>query len=151
MTKAIEDNMRSILLNKKILVIAVALIAVTFTTSAGAFMDDNKSAKGYEKTQATSGANECGEGELAFNVLCQNQASQVQGDENAVGLAGTQEGGTVEPYENLVDETTVPDDKGSQIVDTQEAPTMEGSVGPTQTAGEISGFVMPIPDVGDWK
>lgn len=143
--------MRSILLNKKILVIAVALVAVTFTTSAGAFMDENKSAKGYEKTQATSGANECGEGELAFNILCQNQASQVQGDENAVGLAGTQEGGTVEPYENLVEETTVTKDEGSQIADTQASSAMESRVGPTQTAGEISGFVMPIPDVGDWE
>ena len=83
----------------------VVIVVANITASASVFIDDNRSAKGYEKYQTMSAAYECGEGELAFYVLCQNQASGVQGDENAVGLAGTQEGGTVEPYENPVDET----------------------------------------------
>jgi hypothetical protein len=154
MTKDRENQMKSIILNKKTLVIALAVIAVTFTLSASAFMDDNRSAKGYERNQALSGANDCGEGELAFNVLCQNEASQVQGDENAVGLAGTQEGGTVEqPYENLVDEVTVQtviDDQGSQIADMRASSAMESRGAPTHTAAE-SQIAMPTPGAEIWK
>ena len=141
MTKDQENRMKSIILNKKTLVVALAVIAVTFTISASAFMDDNRSAKGYEKNQASSGVNECGDGELAFNVLCQNLDSQVQGDENAVGLAGAQEGGSVQPYENLVDKTTVQtviDDQGSQIADTRASAAMD-------SRGAAAEIPMPMP------
>ena len=47
-------------------------------------------AGGYEKNQATSQANACGNGELPLNVGCQNVDSQVQGDENAVSQAADQ-------------------------------------------------------------
>jgi hypothetical protein len=46
--------------------------------------------KGYEKNQATSQANACGNGELPLNVGCQNVGSQVQGDENAVAIGAAQ-------------------------------------------------------------
>jgi hypothetical protein len=44
----------------------------------------------YHKNQALSQANACGNGELPLNVACQNIASQIQGDENAVSLAADQ-------------------------------------------------------------
>jgi hypothetical protein len=102
-----KSGYKSVLTNKKALIIAAAAIAMTFTLTASAFIDDNTSAKKYEKNQALSGANACGNEELPLNVLCNNEASEIQGDENAVGMTSFQEGGTVEePYENLVDEVS---------------------------------------------
>ena len=40
-------------------------------------MDED--AEGYEKNQATSQANDCGNGRLHLNVGCENTASQIQG------------------------------------------------------------------------
>ena len=40
-------------------------------------------AGGYEKSQAASQANDCGNGKMPMNVGCQNIASQIQGDKNA--------------------------------------------------------------------
>jgi hypothetical protein len=51
---------------------------------------DSAFATKYDKNQALSQANACGNGELPLNVGCQNIGSQVQGDENAVGLAADQ-------------------------------------------------------------
>ena len=48
------------------------------------------SAFAYEKSQATSQANACGNGFLPENVGCQNTASQIQGDENVVVTAADQ-------------------------------------------------------------
>jgi hypothetical protein len=57
-------------------------------TTDSAFADKKK----YEKNQAISQANVCGNGFLPENVFCQNHASQIQGDENAIVIAGTQQG-----------------------------------------------------------
>jgi hypothetical protein len=46
--------------------------------------------KYYEKNQAVSQADDCGNGELPLNIGCQNTASQIQGDENVVSLAAEQ-------------------------------------------------------------
>ena len=51
---------------------------------------DSAFATKYDKNQALSQANACGNGELPLNVGCQNIASQIQGDENAVSLATDQ-------------------------------------------------------------
>lgn len=103
-----KPGYKSILTNKKAIIIAAAAIVLTFTLTASAFVDDNTSAKKYEKNQALSGANACGDGELPLNVLCNNQASEIQGDENALGMTSAQEGGAIEePYENLVDEVSM--------------------------------------------
>lgn len=59
-------------------VLAATLVATTAISSDSAF------ATKYNKNQATSQTNECGNGFLATNVGCQNVASQVQGDENVV-------------------------------------------------------------------
>ena len=79
-------------MNTKYLVVvaamAVMLIGATALATDDAFADKKK--KGYEKNQAVSQANACGNGLAPFNVFCQNHASQIQGDENAVTLLGQQ-------------------------------------------------------------
>jgi hypothetical protein len=67
---------------------AVMLIGATaLATTDSAFADGKKH---YEKNQAISQANACGNGELPLNVGCQNVDSQIQGDENVVALAADQ-------------------------------------------------------------
>jgi hypothetical protein len=65
-------------------VIAATLVGTTVITADSAF------ATKYDKNQALSQANACGNGELPLNVFCQNIDSQVQGEENAVAIDGTQ-------------------------------------------------------------
>jgi hypothetical protein len=65
-------------------VIAATLVGTTVITAESAF------ATKYDKNQALSQANACGNGELPLNIGCQNIGSQVQGDENAVSLAADQ-------------------------------------------------------------
>jgi hypothetical protein len=78
-------------MNTKYMVIvaamAVMLIGATAFATDSAFADGKKK---YEKNQAISLANACGNGELPLNVFCQNIGSQVQGEENAVALDGFQ-------------------------------------------------------------
>ncbi len=68
-------------------VIAAALLGTTVITADSAF------ATKYDKNQATSQANACGNGKLPMDVYCQNINSQVQGEENAVALDGVQKSG----------------------------------------------------------
>ncbi|MGH9925217.1 MAG: hypothetical protein ACRD5B_07540 [Nitrososphaeraceae archaeon] len=80
-------------MNNKTLSIAVvaAVAAMLIATSAVATEDAFAGKKkGYEKNQAISQANACGNGKLPLNVGCQNTASQIQGDENAVSQAAEQ-------------------------------------------------------------
>lgn len=122
MTQNRKSGYKSLMQNKKLLIVAAAAILATVTLSASAFIEDNTAAKKYEKNQAASGANACGNEELPLNVLCNNMASEIQGDENAVGLSSAQEGGSIEPYENLVDEVSmqsVLDDQSAQLSDSR--------------------------------
>jgi hypothetical protein len=74
--------------SKNLAVVAVAAVAVMLVASlVGA---NTVFAGGYEKNQATSQANACGNGKLPLNVGCQNIDSQIQGDENAVSVAAEQ-------------------------------------------------------------
>ena len=66
---------------------AVVLIGATAFATDNAFADGKKH---YDKNQAISQANACGNGKLPLNVFCQNIDSQVQGEENAVALDGFQ-------------------------------------------------------------
>jgi hypothetical protein len=50
---------------------------------------DNAYAK-YERNQALSQVEECGNGLLPLNILCQDLASELQGDGNAVNIIGVQ-------------------------------------------------------------
>lgn len=80
-------------MNLKYLVIVAAMTAMlvgatALATTDSAFADGKK--KHYEKSQALSQANACGNGEMPMNVFCQNLASQIQGDGNAMNIIGVQ-------------------------------------------------------------
>ena len=67
---------------------AVMLIGATaFATDSAFAGGDGHKKKSYEKSQAISQVNECGNGFMPYNVGCQNTASQIQGDENGVSTA----------------------------------------------------------------
>ena len=70
----------------------IAIVAVIAATLVGAtaITTDSTFATKYHKNQAVSQTNACGNGELPLNVYCQNIGSQVQGDENAVAMDGSQ-------------------------------------------------------------
>ena len=68
-------------------------VLVGATTLAAA---DSASATKYDKNQATSQANACGNGKLPLNIGCQNVDSQIQGDENVVSQAASQAFGEFE-------------------------------------------------------
>jgi hypothetical protein len=67
---------------------AIMLIGATALATDDAFADKKK--KSYEKNQAVSQVNDCGNGELPLNIGCQNTASQIQGDDNEAALASEQ-------------------------------------------------------------
>ena len=82
-------------MNLKYLVIVAAMTAMlvgatALATTDSAFADGKKDKKHYEKSQALSQANACGNGEMPMNVFCQNLASQIQGDGNAMNIIGVQ-------------------------------------------------------------
>jgi hypothetical protein len=74
---------------------AVMLIGATALATDDAFADkkrhDDKKKGGYERSQAVSQVNDCGNGEAPLNVGCQNTASQIQGDYNSAALYSSQE------------------------------------------------------------
>jgi len=76
--------------SKNLAVVAVAVAAVAAMLVASLVGTNTVFAGGYEKNQATSQANACGNGKLPLNVGCQNIDSQIQGDENAVSVAAEQ-------------------------------------------------------------
>lgn len=76
-------------MNTKYLVIVAAMTAMLVGATALATADSAFATK-YDKNQAISQANACGNGELPLNIGCQNVGSQIQGDENSVGLAADQ-------------------------------------------------------------
>jgi hypothetical protein len=74
--------------SKSLAIVAIAAVAAMLVASA--IGTNAVYAGGYEKSQATSQANACGNGKLPLNIGCQNIDSQVQGDENAVSIAAEQ-------------------------------------------------------------
>jgi hypothetical protein len=78
-------------MNTKYFVIVAAmtamLIGATALATDDAFADGKKK---YKKSQALSQANACGNGFLPENIFCQNLASQIQGDGNAMNIIGVQ-------------------------------------------------------------
>jgi uncharacterized protein (DUF2147 family) len=88
-------------MNSKYMVViaamAVMLIGATALVSEDAFADkkrhDDKKKGGYEKGQAVSQVNDCGNKVLPTNVWCQNTASQIQGDDNVAVLESEQDSG----------------------------------------------------------
>jgi hypothetical protein len=68
----------------------IAMVAVIVATLVGTTAITADSAFAYEKSQAISQVNECGNGELPLNIGCQNIDLQVQGDENVIALGAAQ-------------------------------------------------------------
>ncbi|MPZ08154.1 MAG: hypothetical protein GEU26_17355 [Nitrososphaeraceae archaeon] len=77
------------IMNTKYLVIVAAMTVMVVGATALATTDSAFATK-YDKNQAISQANACGNGELPLNIGCQNVGSQIQGDENSVALAADQ-------------------------------------------------------------
>ncbi|MGC1132684.1 MAG: hypothetical protein WA941_07670 [Nitrososphaeraceae archaeon] len=73
---------------KSLAVVAIAAVAAMLVASVVG--TNTVFAGGYEKNQATSQANACGNGKLPLNIGCQNVGSQIQGDENTVAAAADQ-------------------------------------------------------------
>ena len=147
-----KGKSRSLKLNKKTLLVIVAAIVATVSLSATAFMDDSTAAKKYEKDQLAYEANDCGNGELPLNVLCSNMGSEIQGDENAVGMTSAQQGGSVdeEPYENLVDEVamqSVMDEERNRITETRMSSVLEASEGLSSSRTGASNDFTNTPEV----
>jgi hypothetical protein len=68
-----------------VIALAIMLVASTALATDNAFADKKKKTS-YEKTQTTSQANDCGNGDTPIDVFCQNLDSQIQGDGNAVAI-----------------------------------------------------------------
>jgi hypothetical protein len=61
----------------------------------------------YSGSQSLGQANDCGNGILAFSILCQNCDSQIQGDENSLGMLCEQSTPSVPESEPETAELTV--------------------------------------------
>ena len=89
-----KQKSRSATRNMNIKYFVIVAAMAVMLVGATAFATDNAFAGGkkkYEKNQALSQANACGNGKLPMYVFCDNQASQIQGDDNAVSTASAQQ------------------------------------------------------------
>lgn len=75
---------------KYMVVVAVVMVVMLVASTALATEDAFAGKKKYEKSQAVSQVNDCGNGFIPTNIGCQNIASQIQGDENVVTLTADQ-------------------------------------------------------------
>lgn len=101
----------------------IAIVAVIAAALAGTMAITADNAFASEKNQATSQVNECGNGELPLNVVCQNSASQIQGDENEVSIPSQQ------IFEEEENGATLTDQLGS-VEESTLAPTGQESMTP---------------------
>jgi len=93
MTQSIRMNAKSL-----------AVIAGVMLAIVGSLASVNDvSATKYESSQAGSGANDCGNGVSPLNIFCQNLASQIDGDGNAINIIALQpaSGGEVDDLQLL--------------------------------------------------
>jgi uncharacterized membrane protein len=80
MTQSIRMNLKSL-----------AIVAGVMLVIAGSIANLNDaSATKYESSQANAGSNDCGNGVLPQNIFCQNLASQIDGDGNAINIIALQ-------------------------------------------------------------
>jgi hypothetical protein len=78
-------------MNVKYLIIVASMTAILIGATALSTTESvSAGKKKYEKSQAVSQANACGNGVLPLNVFCQNLVSQIQGDGNAANVIGVQ-------------------------------------------------------------
>jgi hypothetical protein len=79
-------------MHSKNLAVAAALVVMLVTaTTTLATIDSVFAGKGgRESNQATSQVSDCGNDSVPTNILCQNTYSQIQGDDNVVGITDEQ-------------------------------------------------------------
>jgi dipeptide/tripeptide permease len=65
----------------------LAIVAGAMLVFAGVLANVNDvSATKYERSQISLGTNDCGNGKLPLNIFCQNIASQIDGEGNAINI-----------------------------------------------------------------
>lgn len=69
-----------------VIITTVLMLSVAFMPLEG----NNALATKYEKSQAASQANSCGNGDSPFDIFCQNIVSQLEGDGNAINIIALQ-------------------------------------------------------------
>jgi hypothetical protein len=74
----------------KFTLVTVIAVAAVMLVAATTEMAITGYAFAYNRNQATSAANDCGNGQVPTNIGCQNTDSQIQGDENSVALTSQQ-------------------------------------------------------------
>jgi hypothetical protein len=74
----------------KFTLVAVLALATVMLVVATTEMAITGFAFAYNRNQATSAANDCGNGQVPTNIGCQNADSQIQGNENSVDLTSQQ-------------------------------------------------------------
>jgi hypothetical protein len=74
----------------KFTLVTVIAVAAVMLVAATTEMAITGYAFAYNRNQATSAANDCGNGQEPTNIGCQNTDSQIQGDENSVALISQQ-------------------------------------------------------------
>ena len=80
MTKSIRMNVKSLA------VIAGVMLAIVGSLASVKEVSATK----YERSQASSGENECGNGFFSEYIACQNLAAQLEGDGNAINIIAVQ-------------------------------------------------------------
>ena len=76
--------------NKHRLIVAALTVMLIGATALSTTDSALAGKKKYEKSQAASQANACGNGKMPLDVFCQNLLSQIQGEGNAVNIIGVQ-------------------------------------------------------------
>jgi len=77
-------------MNRNFAIVAAIATVLLITTISAVSITTPENAFAYEKNQAASQTNACGNSEIPTNVGCQNTDSQIQGDENAVAQTAQQ-------------------------------------------------------------
>jgi hypothetical protein len=75
----------------------VMILATIMLIATTASMATTENVFAYNRNQAISAANDCGNGQVPTNIGCQNTDSQIQGDENSVALTSQQTFPSVPP------------------------------------------------------
>jgi CHRD domain len=69
---------------------ALSVVTVMMMLTVMMNADYNNAIAKDERNQAVSQIEECGNGSLSMDILCQDLASELQGEENAIEIAGVQ-------------------------------------------------------------
>jgi hypothetical protein len=88
-------------------IICIGVMTSLLATSAVNLTLIYQDAYAYSGSQSSGQANDCGNGILAFSILCQNCDSQIQGDENSLGVLCEQSTPSVPESEPEIAELTV--------------------------------------------